>query len=128
MDPLANMLNALKQASTQGHTMIEIPYSRLKAQIAKVLFEKKYLASYAKKARKKGDVLALELPTGPGVLKIHTIRRISKPSRRMYTGVKHIRPVKNGFGLLVLSTPKGVLSADQAKQEQVGGEMLFELW
>jgi small subunit ribosomal protein S8 len=60
--------------------------------------------------------------------KISNVQRISKQSRRIYFGVKNIHPVRNGAGLLILSTPKGILSGKKAKQEQVGGEALFKIW
>ena len=60
--------------------------------------------------------------------KITNLRRLSKPSRRIYVSVKDIRPVKNGYGRLILSTPKGILTGEQARKEHVGGEILFEIW
>lgn len=129
MDILSNMLVALKNASKAKKTTVEVPYSRLKSEIAKTLLSAGYIKGYAKKARKKQDVLSMDLAySHDGKAKISEVTRISKPSRRVYVAVKHIRPIKQGYGILVLSTPKGILTGNDAVKEQVGGEVLFEMW
>jgi small subunit ribosomal protein S8 len=129
MDILSNMLIALKNASNAKKITVEIPYSRLKSEVAKVLLSSGYIKGYSKKARKKGDVLSMDLSYNhEGKARISEVKRISKPSRRVYVAVKHIRPIKQGYGVLVLSTPKGILTGNDAVKEQVGGEVLFEMW
>lgn len=105
-----------------------VPFTNLSSEVAKVLFNAGYIASYAKKTRKKGDVLELGVSYLDAKPKIHDVKRVSKSSRRVYFGVHDVRPVKNGRGLLVLSTPKGIKTGDEARKEHVGGEALFEIW
>lgn len=105
-----------------------VPFSKFTGEIAKTLFQAGYIASYAKKSRAKGDVLELGVLYVDTKPRIHDVKRVSKSSRRVYYGVHDVKPIKNGRGLLVLSTPKGILTGEQARQENVGGEALFEIW
>lgn len=128
MDKISNLLIGLKNGGNAGRTTTTVPFSKLQAAIAKVLFDAGYIASYSKKSHQGHDVLELGIAYTNDRPRIRDVKRISKPSRRMYAGAKDIRPVKNGQGILVLSTPKGILTGDQAKKEQAGGEVLFEIW
>lgn len=122
------MLIALKNAGNAGHESVTVPYSKLKHAIATCLEKEGYVQSVAKKAKKGHPVLEMTLEYKEGKPRVTDLERVSKPSRRLYMGVKDIRPVKNGFGLLVLSTPKGILTDKEAKKELVGGEALFKIW
>lgn len=128
MDQIANMLITLKHGGVAGKQSVAVPYSGYKASIAKVLLDKGYITSFEKKSRDNGDLLLLGVKYVNNEPRVHDVKRISKSSRRVYMPVKNIRPIKFGFGMTVLSTPKGVLSDDDAKKEQVGGEVLFEIW
>ena len=99
----------------------------MKLAVAQVLEQEGYITSIDKKAQKDG-VLMLNLAYKNGAPVVQGVKRISKPSRRMYVGVHDIKPVKRGYGLLVLSTPAGILSGKQARAKNVGGEALFEIW
>jgi small subunit ribosomal protein S8 len=123
-DPIADLLVRLQNASRVGHTNITVPFSRIKADIAAVLSKEGYVGM----ADKKNHTLVIPLSYKNGESVITGMKRVSKPSRRMYIGVRDIRPVKRGHGLLVLSTPKGVMTGDAAKAERLGGEVLFEIW
>ena len=105
-----------------------VPFTKFTGEIAKTLFNAGYLASYAKKSRVKGDVLELGVLYVDTKPRISDVKRVSKSSRRVYVGVHDVKAVKNGRGLLVLSTPKGILTGDEARKEHVGGEALFEIW
>lgn len=122
------MLISLKNGGVVGKETVMVPFSKLTGEIAKTLFNAGYIASYAKKSRAKGDVLELGVSYIDTKPKIHDVKRVSKSSRRVYIGVQDVKSVKNGRGLLVLSTPKGILTGDQARKEHVGGEALFEIW
>lgn len=127
MDRIADFIIALKNAGPVRHKTVIVPYSRMKHSIAKVLLDRGYIDGFEKKEYKNGPVLAVDLKysaTGP---RITDVKRISKPSRRMYAGVRDVKPVLQGHGLLVLSTPKGVMSGEDAQKERVGGEVLFEI-
>lgn len=106
-----------------------MPYSKLKYAIAECLKKEGYLGEISKKIKKEHPFLEIELLYGENKNpKINQIERISKQSRRVYFKVKEIYPVRAGAGLLVLSTPKGILTGKEARKEQVGGEALFKIW
>lgn len=128
MDPIANMLISIKNASLAEKESVILPYSKLKLAIGECLVKEGYVKSISKKVRKDAPVLELELIYVDNKPKITEVERISKHSKRVYMGMKDIHTVKGGSGLLVLSTPKGILSGKNARKEQVGGEALFRLW
>ena len=128
MDQISNMLIMMKNASLAGKESVVLPYSNMKHAIAECLKKEGYINSVTKKVKKDHPVLEVELVYVDKKPKIAEVERISKQSRRVYFGVKDIHSVRNGSGLLVLSTPKGILGGKDAKREQVGGEALFRLW
>ncbi len=129
MDQIANMIIAIKNASLRGKTDVSVPYSKLKEAIAACLVKEGYLTSATKKVKKGKNELELGLVySEAGKPKVANVERISKQSRRVYFGTKDINKVRGGTGLLVLSTPKGILSGANARREQVGGEALFKIW
>ena len=127
MDKIADMLVTIKNGGSAGKKSVHVPYSGYKMNIARALFQEGYIKSYTQKNLKKGDVLEIDLLYKEDKPRINEIKRISKPSRRLYTNAKHIAPVKNGHGSVFLSTPKGILTGEQARKEHVGGEILFEI-
>lgn len=128
MDKIGDMLVTIKNGGAAGKASVEIPYSGYKMNIARALFQEGYIKSYAQKNTKKGDVLEIDLLSKDGEPKITQVKRISKPSRRLYTNSKHITSVRQGHGSVFLSTPKGILTGANARKEHVGGEILFEIW
>lgn len=125
-DPIADFLVRLYNASLVGKTEVAVPFSSIKLAIAEILAREGYVGEVGKP--KKGSALTIPLSYKNGRPAITGVKRISKPSRRMYLGVRDVRPVKRGHGLLVLSTPAGVLTGKEAQQKRVGGEVLFEIW
>ena len=128
MDPIANMLIMLKNASRAKKTAVTLPYSKMKEAVAFCLKKEGYVGNYSKKAKKNQNFLEIELIYSGKRPKITDVERVSKQSRRVYLGIKQIYPVKGGEGILVLSTPKGVLSGGDARKEHVGGEALFKIF
>ena len=128
MDQLSNMIIMMKNASKANKESVILPYSNLKNAIAACLEKEGYIKSFAKKTRKGFPVLEVELLYVDKAPKINDVERISKQSRRVYFGMRDINKVKGGYGILVLSTPKGILSGRDARKEQVGGEALFKIW
>ncbi|MBI3305793.1 30S ribosomal protein S8 [Candidatus Nomurabacteria bacterium] len=122
------MLIIMKNGSLAGKETVFFPYSKMKEQISECLKKEGYVNSFIKKVKKDQPVLEVSLMYVDKKPKITEVERISKQSRRVYFGVKDIHKVRNGSGLLVLSTPKGILSGKVARKEQVGGEALFRLW
>ncbi|MFZ2072152.1 MAG: 30S ribosomal protein S8 [Minisyncoccia bacterium] len=128
MDSISNMIIMMKNASLAGKESVAFPYSKLKNAIAECLKKEGFISSVSKKVKNGMPVLEVGLIYVDKKPKIAEVERISKQSRRVYFGMKDIHSVRNGFGLLVLSTPKGILSGKEARKEQVGGEALFKVW
>ena len=128
MDQIANMMNMIKNGSRANHESVVVPYSKVKHAIADCLVKEGYLKSVSKKTKKGFPTLELVLAYVDGQAKVTGTERVSKSSCRVYKGVKEIRPTRNGYGLTVLTTPKGILTDKQARREMVGGEVLFKLW
>lgn len=128
MDQIANMVNMVKNAGRAEHEFVVVPYSKMKNAIADCLVKEGYLASASKKMKKGFPILELGVLYVDGQPRITGVERVSKSSRRVYKGVKEIRPTRNGFGMTVFTTPKGILTDKQARREMVGGEVLFKIW
>jgi small subunit ribosomal protein S8 len=128
MDQIANMVNMIKNGSRAEHEFIAVPYSKIKHAIAECLVAEGFLTSVTKKTKKGFPTLELGLAYTDGTPKVTGVERVSKSSRRVYKGVKEIKPTRNGFGVMVLTTPKGILTDKQARKAMVGGEVLFKLW
>lgn len=118
----------MKNGSLAGKESVFFPYSKMKNAIAECLKKEGYVSNIAKKVKKDQPVLEVGLIYRDKNPKITEVERISKQSRRVYFGMKDIHSIRNGSGLLVLSTPKGILSGKDARKEQVGGEALFKIW
>lgn len=123
-DPISDLLVRLQNASRVGKSEVSLPFSKIKHAIAEVLAKE----GYVERPKQKDYSLTIPLRYSAGVPAIRGVKRLSKPSRRTYVGVRDVRPVKRGYGLLVLSTPKGVMTGAEARKERVGGEALFEIW
>lgn len=118
----------MKNGSLAGKESVTFPFSKMKNAIGECLKKAGYVANVSKKIKKGQPLLEVELVYIDKKPKIVEVERISKQSRRVYFGMKDIHSVRNGSGLLVLSTPKGILSGKEARKEQVGGEALFKIW
>ncbi len=119
----------MKNGAMVSKQTVVIPFSKLKYSIAQCLKDSGFIKEVSKKTEKNNvSVLEISLAYDNSVSKINDVLRVSKPSRRMYLGVHDLRPVKNGHGIMVMSTPKGILTDKQARKEMVGGEALFMIW
>lgn len=127
-DPIADFIQRIKGASAVKKETVSMPFSTLKLAIAEKLVQRGFIKTVEKKGKVK-KTLEIELMySHGGMAKIHDVKRISKPGRRLYTGSGDIKSIKHGHGLLILSTPKGILAGDEAKKQNVGGETLFSIW
>jgi len=132
MDPIADMLTRITNAQAARHEHVSVPFSGVKFAIAQLLKSSGYLTDVERKKRKaeKAEVEYLELTLryddGRGA--VSGVRLVSRPSRHIYTKAGAIRPVRSGYGLAVVSTPKGIMSGASARKENVGGEVMFEIW
>ena len=124
-DPIADLLTRLKNAQKARKESLEIPYSRPKEEILKVLVAKEYVKSFKVVKDGKFSVLKAELN-----LKIPqlNLKRVSKPGQRIYSKSKEIKPVLRGIGHAIVSTPKGIMTDQEARRNKVGGEVLFEVY
>lgn len=128
-DPIADMLTRIRNAIHARHKSVLIPYSRLKEAILRVLDAEGYIVSFQSVEAGKKRWLQVTLRSkGSGEYPIEGLRRVSRPGRRVYSPCSKIPRSLSGFGLIVLSTPRGVLSDQQAREAKVGGEILCEVW
>ena len=128
-DTISDMLVRIKNAGYAGKKTVVFSYSKIKFEIAKLLFEKKFVGEVLKKGKKYIKLIEITLLYDEFEKpRVSDFKRISKLSRRIYSGVKEIHRVKNGFGLGVYSTVKGIISDKEARSLKVGGEFLFEIW
>lgn len=127
-DPISDMLIRIKNASRVGHDSVLVPFSELKFAIAELLVREGYLSSAVKRGKKVRKTLALSLVYKAGTPALSDVKRLSKPSRRVYMHAKDIHSVRQGEGLLVLSTPSGLMTGAEAYKNKTGGEALFSIW
>lgn len=124
-DPIADMLTRIRNASRIERPVVEMPTSNLRRGIAQVLKDEGYIWDFDEVETRPARTLRLQMKYGPnGERLITRIDRVSKPGRRIYCGYRDLKPVLNGLGIRVLSTPQGVLSDRQARAKKVGGEVL----
>jgi small subunit ribosomal protein S8 len=128
-DPIADMLTRIRNANTANHKTVDVPSSRSKTAIAKILMDEGFIANYRRVDEGPQGTLRIELKYGPEKEKVITgLRRISRPGLRVYTGKTEIPRVLGGLGLVIISTPQGIMSGKRAKKAGVGGEVLAYVW
>jgi small subunit ribosomal protein S8 len=128
-DPIADMLTRIRNAAKAKFNSADVPASKLKTELARVLKDEGYIKNYKFIQDGKQGILRIYLKYGPGQkATIYGIERVSKPSRRVYTKSKDIKPVYNGMGISILSTSRGIMTDRKARQENVGGEVLCNIW
>ena len=127
-DPVADMLTRIRNAIHAGHKRVAIPASNVKKEIARILFEEGYIANYEFIEDNKQGIINITLKWVEGENAISGLERISKPGRRVYVKWKSIPRVKEGFGIAIVSTSKGILSDKDARRKKVGGEVLCAIW
>ncbi len=129
MDPISDMLIKIKNGSLAKKESVVTPHSKLKFSVASALLKAGFISGVSRKTKKSKPMLEILIAYDKeGTPKVHDIKRISKPSRRIYKGVKDLRPVRQGYGMTMLSTPKGILSDREARKENVGGEVMLTVW
>ena len=133
-DPIADMLTRIRNAISAGHTMVAMPNSKMKVSIAKILKAEGYISNYevVDGPHPGHEILRLRLKyVGERRVRrpvITGLERVSRPGRRIYTGKKEIPWVKSGMGVAIVTTPKGVMTGQRARQLGVGGEIICEVW
>lgn len=128
-DPIADMLTRIRNANRALHERVDIPASRLKVAIARILKEEGFIRNYRLIEGKPQGVLRLYLKYGPDNMRVMTdIQRVSRPGLRVYAGVRALPRVRSGLGVAIVSTPKGVMTDRAAREQRLGGEVLFAVW
>ena len=127
-DPLGDMLTRIRNAQLRKKTKVTTPGSKLRAHVLDVLQSEGYIRGYSAVEQDGMAEFEIELKYFDGEPVIREIERISKPGRRVYTSVKSLPRVKNGLGVSILSTPKGVMSDAEARDQNVGGEILCRVF
>lgn len=132
-DPIADMLARIRNALMVKHAVVSMPASKMKMAIAKILKEEGYIGDYKVVTDENAHKNLMVQLKYEGDLKhqqpvITTLKRVSKPGRRIYTSVKDIPWVRSGMGIAILSTPKGVITGQQARRLNVGGEIICYVW
>ncbi len=128
-DPIADMLTRVRNAAKASFSSVDIPGSKLKIEIARVLKEEGYVKNFKFIKDAKQGVLRIYLKYGPGRSSAFlNIERASKPSRRVYSGSRDIQPVLDGMGIAIVSTSKGLMTDKRARKENLGGEILCRVW
>jgi small subunit ribosomal protein S8 len=128
-DPIADMLTRIRNASSAHHDEVEMPFSKLKESIAQILEREGYIGGYQVIKGASFDTLKMSLKYGPDRQQlINGIKRISKPGLRVYTKNDDIPRVLGGLGMAIISTSKGVLTDKEAREKNVGGEVLAYVW
>ena len=128
-DSIADMLTRIRNANRALHEEVDIPASRLKLEVAKILKREGFIKGYKTIEDGKQGILRIFLKYGPGNERIiNQLARVSRPGRRVYLGVKKIPKVKSGLGMAILSTSRGILTDEEARAAGVGGEVLCSVW
>ncbi|MFO1462673.1 MAG: 30S ribosomal protein S8 [bacterium] len=128
-DPIADMLTRIRNAVQARHEVVEIPASKLKIAVAQLLKDEGFIKDFhVVDYKNQGKILVNLKYRGKNQSVIMGLRRLSKPGRRVYVGYEKIQPVLNGLGVAILSTPKGLMTDKQARENKVGGELLLSIW
>ena len=127
-DPIADMITRLRNAARAHLPTAAVEYSNFKMAVAQVLIERGFITAAAKKGKKVKKVIEMTLAFNGRQPKLTGAVRISKSSRRVYRRARDLRSVRQGYGELVLSTPRGVMTGSAARLARVGGEVLFKIW
>jgi small subunit ribosomal protein S8 len=127
-DPISDMLTRLRNAATTRHRRVDMPVSRLKTEVARVLKENHFIQDYKVLDDGRHGVLRVYLRYFEEQPVIRHIQRVSRPGRRIYKGARELPRVRNGLGIAIVSTPQGVMSDREARAQKMGGEVMALVW
>lgn len=141
VDPISDMLTRIRNAQKAEHKSVAMPLSKIKLEISKILKKEGYIDDFSSRhaaslADSRREASAKRAKSGKKMLEIdlklpaaiNEIKRVSKPGQRFYIKTDKIKPVKNGYGISIISTPKGLMTSKEAKKSGLGGEVLLEIW
>ena len=128
-DPIADMLTRIRNANTANHDLVDVPASRMKQAVARILKDEGFINDFERVNEGPQGTIRIKLKYGPNKEKVITgLRRISRPGLRVYTNKTEIPRVLGGLGLVIMSTSRGIMSGKRAKKEGCGGEVLAYVW
>lgn len=127
-DPVGDLITRIRNAQMRGRSKLTSPASTLRARVLNVLKDEGYIRDFREIESEGRKELEIELKYFEGAPAIHEIQRVSKPGRRVYSSIKDLGLVRNGLGISIISTPKGVMSDAAARDANVGGEILCEVY
>ena len=127
-DPIGDMLARIKNAQMRSQKKVELPSSKFKCKIAEVLKDEGFIINFETNEISDKPILTIELKYNLGNPVINTIERVSKPGRRIFSSAESLPKINNGLGIAIVSTPKGVMSDQKARANNVGGEILCEVF
>lgn len=127
-DPISDLLARIRNAQTAKHATLKVPFSKIKLGIVKILHDEGFVGSYKTLEGEKKEIEVSIRYTNKQEHIISNLKRVSRPGRRIYTGYEGLKAVRSGLGIAILSTPKGIITDKQARQDKVGGELLCTIW
>jgi small subunit ribosomal protein S8 len=127
-DPVSDFLTRFKNASRAGNDLFTAPFSKIKAEIARILKDEGYIWNYEVDTSEKYPLLRVTTKFVDGSPVLTDLKRVSKPGRRQYVGANEIPRILNGLGISILSTSRGLMTGAQARRQNIGGELLAYVW
>lgn len=128
VDPITDMFNRIMNSQAVLKETVAIPFSNIKYEIAKILEKEGFIEKVEKKGKKAKRFFDINIRYNQKLPVISGIKRISKPGKRIYLGVKYVKRVKRGYGIAIISTSKGLMTDKEARKNRVGGEVICEVW
>jgi len=128
-DPITDMLNRIRNAQAVNHQTVEIPYSDFTNNLVEILIREGFLAKLEKRRKREKKIIKVYLKyTADNTPAISGLKRISRPSQRIYKKSKEIRKIRGGYGIAIISTPQGLMVDKEARKKKLGGEVICEVW
>lgn len=128
MDPITNMLNSIRNAQAVKLPQTEVDFSNIKYEIVKIMEKNGFIEKAVKSGKKTRKTLEIVLKYHDKIPVISGIKRVSRPGQRIYVAAQKIKPVKGGHGIAVISTSKGLMTGGEARKQNLGGEIICEIW
>jgi len=127
-DPITDFLNRIRNAQAVSKETVDIPFSNLNYEIAKILEKEGFIENVEKKGKKTKRIIEISLKYQDKTPAILGLYRVSKPGQRIYIKAKKIKKVRGGYGMAIISTPKGLMTNKEARKQKLGGELICEIW